>query len=379
MDQLGRQAFGERGARQGAVVIAQGEIKRGDAETELDHGLRQQRLDDAGDLTAAAMAMEKLAGGQGMNLQALGRRRTGGIVQPGMGWPLPSARPQKRRRRTTRGSGGKPGADASREDRPERHARGPRGLPLDPRQIYAANASQDGVGGQARRSGLQEDGIAALAGENGVDTKGRGPLGVVAIGLEVERHDARTRTPPNDVEMLSGQPQLRIGDLRQLNAQLRGNGPGERALVALRIGDPKVQPLDDLVRRGPVQRCRNNRRVQSTGDVSEDLVGVGGQRCDDVVDPHPQLGLKGGSVSALPADVGRGAPHRSTAQLGHIDHLPWPARDHAGKRDERRPAGEVREQRANLAPGDPHLWPKGRRGVLQHVRSGEGRALCLPA
>ncbi len=80
----GRQAIGERFARQSPISPTAGQVECRNGKAKFDDRLSQQGMDDIGRPGRGAVAMKGLAGDQCLNLEPFGRRKGLHVLQPGM-------------------------------------------------------------------------------------------------------------------------------------------------------------------------------------------------------------------------------------------------------------------------------------------------------
>lgn len=255
MDDLGGKPVPEGQAGEGAITATQGELGRRQAQAGLDHGLGQEGMEDVDGGGEPAGAVEAVALEEAEHLDGLGRPPGGGLVQPGMARRRAVERCEKGQlagRRiggTTPGpGGGDQGPDRSLVEACEPdQVPGPQGPP-------APETPQ--VGEDGGRGGLDQETVAALAGEEGLDAGGGAVVGPGMIEVAVEGGERRAQPLGRGLQGRKAEGRATTLEPGRGYGEALLEGVDEPALVRAGARARGVQPETDLMTR--MQGGRDN-------------------------------------------------------------------------------------------------------------------------
>jgi len=250
------------GASREAAVAPERQTVGGDGQAGLNDRLGQERMAQVHNGRLARGGAEARPVDEPLNLDPAGGPQARTVRQPGMGRGRrperrePAGRPGRRRRSRS--------AAVARQDRPDRSSLPARGRDECGRQDGRKPAPPPKVVEHRRAESLEEDRVAALAGQQNLGAArpqmGRGD-GVVQ---RIHGVEARPRLGRQGLEIGRRQRRVRPGQGVQSDIQDPGQPLGEDALVGFGVGPIGVQPGSDRPA-GRLHAARDDAGIETAG------------------------------------------------------------------------------------------------------------------
>lgn len=342
-----RQPLPEGVARETALSSLGDELRHGRPQRPLDQRLGHQGVDHVHDVGAAASGVVGDAAGDRCDLEALAGRQAVGRT--------PHALPGD--------SDHGPGRAAG----PSRHA-GQLG-----RHEGGQGAASPQIGERQRRRHLEEEGVAALAREQGLDAGLAAGGGDGKVVLQVPAVLARPGVPGGRLEQLGGVGDRRARPGREVDAEALRHGPGVYALVGLGRGGARVEREPHGAAQGR-QGSGDDGGVQPARDLDADRA-TPGQGAYAQVERAAQVRTRLRGASGRPARDGLRGPERDG---GPVDRRVVAGLDR-GEAGERAGPAEIEGAFGQAAEAIPVEGDVRGRGGDHGVGQGRGEDTNAPA
>jgi len=310
---LRRETIGEGASCQPAVAPERQAVG-GKGQAGLHHRLRQERMAQVRDRRLRRGGAEARPVDEALDLEAAGGPQARAVGQPGMGRGRrrerrePAVRPGRRGRRRF--------ASAAAQDRPDRSPLPARGRDEGGRQDGGEPAPPPKVVEHRRAEGLEEDRVAALAGEQNLGAARAQMGGGDGVVERVHGVETGPRLGRQGLEIGRRQRRVRSGQTVEGDVQGPGQTLREHTLVGFRVGAIGVHPGADRPAGRDHAAC-DDAGIEPAGRLDRQRPVVGRQGGDGLIHAPPKP-VAGGSdaQAARPIEEIRRSPDRPGGEVG---------------------------------------------------------------